>query len=199
MRRLIGAGIVCAAILVAACGGSTSSSVPGGASGTTTTPTATAKEGTVSFTLTSDDFNANGPIPARFTCDGQNSSPALAWHDAPANAAAFALIVDDPDAPSGTFTHWVLFNLPAGTTSLPRGVPTSDRLDNGALQGANGAGGTGYTGPCPPSGTHHYHFTLYALDGTLNLSAGASKQQVLDAMKGRIIAQAEIVGTYRRQ
>src|SRR5690242_21499129 len=100
MRRLIGAGIVCAAILVAACGGSTSSSVPGGASGTTTTPTATAKEGTVSFTLTSDDFNANGPIPARFTCDGQNSSPALAWHDAPANVAAFALIVDDPDAPS---------------------------------------------------------------------------------------------------
>ena len=153
----------------------------------------------MSFTLTSDDFNANGPIPARFTCDGQNTSPALTWHDAPANAAAFALIVDDPDAPSGTFTHWVLFNLPAGTTSLPRGVPTTDRLDNGALQGANGAGRVGYTGPCPPSGTHHYHFTLYALNGALNLSAGASKQQVLDAMKGHIIAQAEIIGTYRRQ
>lgn len=198
MRRLIGAGIVCAALLLAACGGATSSSAPGGAS-STTAPTATAKEGTVSFTLTSDDFNANGPIPARFTCDGQSTSPALTWHDAPANAAAFALIVDDPDAPSGTFTHWVLFNLPAGATSLPRGVPTTDRLDNGALQGANGAGGTGYTGPCPPSGTHHYHFTLYALDGTLNLGAGASKQQVLDAMKGHIVAQAEIVGTYRRQ
>jgi Raf kinase inhibitor-like YbhB/YbcL family protein len=198
MRRLIGAGILCAAMLVAACGGATSSNAPGGASGTAT-PTATAKEGTVSFTLTSDDFNANGPIPARFTCDGQNTSPALTWHDAPANAAAFALIVDDPDAPSGTFTHWVLFNLPAGTSSLPRGVPTTDKLDNGALQGANGAGGTGYTGPCPPSGTHHYHFTLYALDGTLNLGAGAAKQQVLDAMKGHIVAQAEIVGTYRRQ
>lgn len=198
MRRLISAGILCAAMLVAACGGATSSSAPGSALGTAT-PTATGKEGTVSFTVTSDDFNANGPIPARFTCDGQSVSPALTWHDAPANAAAFALIVDDPDAPSGTFTHWVLFNLPAGTTSLPRGVPTTDRLDNGALQGANGAGGTGYTGPCPPSGTHHYHFTLYALDGTLNLGAGASKQQVLDAMKGHVIAQAEIVGTYRRQ
>src|SRR5262249_12430500 len=160
------------------------------------TPTATAVG--ASFALTSGAFAANGSIPRRYTCDGENISPPLAWRDAPGRTAAFALIMDDPDAPSGTFTHWVLFNLPATAPSLPEAVPTTERLDGGALQGRNGAGRTGYTGPCPPSGTHHYRFTLYALDAALSLGTGASKQQVLDALQSHIVGQGRLIGTYQR-
>jgi Raf kinase inhibitor-like YbhB/YbcL family protein len=107
--------------------------------------------------------------------------------------------MDDPDAPVGVFTHWVLFNLPAATTGLPEAVPTQAQLQDGSLQGKNDFGRTGYGGPCPPSGRpHRYQFTLYALDQTLDLKAGASKKQVLDAMQGHILAQGRLTGTYQR-
>src|SRR5262249_3359222 len=180
---LRGASVVLAALsLLAACGGEPTQPPSAGAS----------------LALTSGAFAANGPIPKRHTCDGENISPPLAWRDTPGKTAAFALIMDDPDAPSGTFTHWLLFNLPATTRSLPEAVPTTERLDGGALQGKNGAGRIGYTGPCPPSGTHHYHFSLYALDAALSLGAGASKQQVLDALKSHTLGQGQIIGTYQR-
>src|SRR5262249_9790811 len=164
-------------------------------------PAGAAPAGTQSGTriaLTSGAFAANAPIPTRYTCDGDNVSPPLSWRDTPAKAAGFALIMDDPDAPVGAFTHWLLFNLPAATRSLPEAVPTTQRLNNGALQGRNGTGKIGYTGPCPPSGTHHYHFTLYAVNIALSPGAGASKEQVQSALKSHILGQGELIGTYQR-
>jgi len=116
----------------------------------------------------------------------------------PEGTQSFALILDDPDAPGGTFTHWVIFNIPAETLELEEAIPTSSQLSNGALQGRNNFGAIGYGGPCPPIGTlHHYHFVIYALDITLDLAAGASKAQVLNAMQDYILAQAEIMGTFQ--
>lgn len=151
------------------------------------------------LSLTSDAFQSGGPIPERFTCDGEDVSPPLAWSGVPQDTASFALIMDDPDAPGGTFTHWVIFNIPGGARTLPEGVPTADRLDSGALQGRNDFSRTGYGGPCPPSGApHRYRFTLYALDTTLALNPGASKRQVQSAMQGHILGQVTLVGTYQR-
>lgn len=156
-------------------------------------------EGDIVLLLSSAAFEAGGEIPAKYTCKGENTSPPLSWSQAPAGASSFALIMDDPDAPRGVFTHWVLFNLPPDTRELAEGVPREGELASGALQGNNGTGRTGYLGPCPPSGpAHHYRFTLYALDKTLDLAAGASKEQVLNAMQGHILAQGELVGTYQR-
>src|SRR5262249_16334726 len=123
----------------------------------------------------------------------------LAWMDPPSGVKSFALIADDPDAPRGTWVHWVLYDLPADTTGLEEGVPTKETLQNGANQGQNDFGKVGYGGPCPPPGpAHHYHFKLYALADEIHLKAGATKQQLLDAMKGHILAQTELVGTYKR-
>jgi Raf kinase inhibitor-like YbhB/YbcL family protein len=145
--------------------------------------------------LTSPAFSHNGAIPSEYTCDGANISPALKWSDAPQNCNSFALIVDDPDAPGKIWVHWVLFNIPNTTQSL------HENTDSGPfIQGATDFNGKqGYGGPCPPNGTHHYHFTLYALDNFLNLPAGASKEQVLQAMKGHILAQTTLIGTYQRK
>ncbi len=149
--------------------------------------------------LTSGAFQPDQPIPTRYTCDGESVSPPLSWSDVPSAIGAFALIVDDPDAPGGVFTHWVVVDLPAGTSALPEGVPATGRLDNGAVQGRNDFGREGYGPPCPPRGSpHHYRFTLYALDAPLGLQPGASKQQVLDAMQGHIRAEGRLVGTYQR-
>ena len=150
--------------------------------------------------LSSSAFGANQNIPVQFTCDGKGISPPLAWSGAPPNTAAFALIVDDPDAPRGTFTHWLLFNIPGNVQRLDENVPQMQHLDDGAIQGSNDFGGSGYGGPCPPRGeTHHYRFTLYALDTTLPLQANASKRQLLDAMQAHMLEQAQLVGMYRRQ
>jgi Raf kinase inhibitor-like YbhB/YbcL family protein len=150
--------------------------------------------------LSSAAFDSGTAIPARFTCDGQNSSPPLSWSGVPQNTAAFALIVDDPDAPGGTFTHWVLFNLPAHLWSLPQGVPQTEVLADGSTQGRNDFGTLGYGGPCPPPGKpHHYRFTLYALDRPLDLSARATKQQALKAIQGHMLDQAQLVGIYQRK
>lgn len=153
----------------------------------------------MSLSISSDAFKDGEKIPAKYTCDGFNVSPSLQWGEPPAGTVSFALIVDDPDAPAGTFTHWVLFNVPVGIRSLGEGIPRQERLQNRALHGKTDYGTVGYGGPCPPRGpVHHYRFTIYALDGTLNLRAGASKKQLLDAMKGRILAQGQLTGLYQR-
>ena len=185
--------------LLAACGGG--DKAPSEMASPTDTPGAEAtptEEGS-EFRLSSEAFENEESIPARFTCDGENVSPPLAWSGAPVETKAFALIMDDPDAPGGTFTHWLLFDLPAETRELPEGVETSERPQVGGVQGSNDADSIGYTGPCPPPGTpHRYRFTLYALDVPVNLDPGAQKQEVLDAMEGHVLAQTELVGTYRR-
>jgi len=150
------------------------------------------------MTLMSSAFNDGEQIPAKYSCDGEKISPPLAWTNAPAGTKTFLLIVDDPDAPRGTFTHWVIFNIPASVTSLPENVPTNPTLSNGATQGLNGAGRIGYTSPCPPSGTHRYMFQLYALDTQLTLAPSATKQDVLNAMQSHILAQTTLTGLYGR-
>lgn len=140
-----------------------------------------------------------GQIPLAYTCDGANISPQLSWSDAPPGTKSLALIVTDPDAPSGTFTHWILFNLPPNTRSLSPGVPENDQLADGSRQGENDFDKTGYGGPCPPHHSdHRYLFTLYALDTTLDLPAGASKKQVDKAMKDHVLARGELTAHYGR-
>lgn len=150
------------------------------------------------MTLESSAFAAGQPIPQKFTCEGADVSPPLRWSDPPAGANNFALIADDPDAPAGTWVHWVLYNLPAETRSLPEGVPKSAAAAGGA-QGQNDFRKTGYGGPCPPPGKpHRYFFKLYALGAALALPAGAQKKDVERAIGGHILAQAELMGTYQR-
>lgn len=145
--------------------------------------------------LTSPAFSHNGAIPSQYTCDGAGVSPALQWSDEPEGTKSFAIIVDDPDAPTKTWVHWVVFNIPNTVRSLAEGVSTAD-FTSGATD-FNGKQTWG--GPCPPSGTHHYQFTLYALDTNLDLPAGATKEQLIKAMQGHIIEQATLVGTYQKK
>jgi Raf kinase inhibitor-like YbhB/YbcL family protein len=151
------------------------------------------------FRLSSEAFGPDEQIPVIHTCDGHNTSPPLAWPAPPDGTNAFALIMDDPDAPGGTFTHWVLIDLPPGSRTLTAGVEASERPPVGGAQGGNDADGIGYTGPCPPPGDPHgYRFTLYALDQAVGLEPGASKGELLAAMEGHVLAEAELVGTYGR-
>jgi len=144
-------------------------------------------------------FAPGGAIPKKFTCDGPDVSPALTWTEPPSGTQSFALVMDDPDAPVGTWVHWVLYDLPAGARELAENVPKSEELAGGARQGRNDFRKTGYGGPCPPPGpAHRYFFKLYALDSKLNLKAGATKADVEKAMKGHILAQAELMGRYGR-
>jgi hypothetical protein len=148
--------------------------------------------------ITSPAFKEGAMIPAKYTADGLDISPPLQWQGVPKGAAGIALINDDPDAPMGTWVHWVLYNLPPDTNSLPEGVPCDDTLENGAMQGRTDFGSTGYGGPAPPSGTHRYYFKLYALDTMLQLPPGATKAQLEKAMKNHILAQATLMGKYKR-
>ncbi|HVZ15935.1 MAG TPA: YbhB/YbcL family Raf kinase inhibitor-like protein [Terriglobales bacterium] len=149
--------------------------------------------------LTSAMFQQEGRIPAPFTCDGQNVSPELSWRDAPAETKFFALILHDPDAPKDDgFTHWVLYNIPSDVAALEVNVPHNGLLQGVGVQGMNDSGKIGYTGPCPPSGTHRYFFRLYALDAELKLQPGASRDEVEAAMSGHILDQAELMGTYSK-
>jgi len=153
----------------------------------------------MSLTLTSSVFMQNQPIPKEYTCDGSDISPPLTWKDPPERTKSFALIADDPDAPRRTWVHWVLYDIPPDLRELPKAIDHSDSLQNGAKQGKNDFGKIGYGGPCPPSGNaHHYHFKLYALDQMLELPAKAMKQQLLDAMKGHVLAETRLTGTYKR-
>ncbi len=153
----------------------------------------------MNFKLSSTFFVPGGMIPKQFTCDGTDLSPALEWSGAPENTRSFSLIADDPDAPVGTWVHWVLYDLPADAKELAEGVPKDEQLSNGARQGRNDFRRIGYGGPCPPPGpAHRYFFKLYALDAQLNLKAGASKADVEKAMAGHILAQATLLGRYQR-
>ncbi len=152
----------------------------------------------MALTLSSSAFAAGKTIPDEYSCKGRNISPALAWTGAPDNTAAFALIMDDPDAPAGTFTHWVIYNIPAASKSLQQGVAQQPTFDDGAAQGRNSGNRQYYEGPCPPSGTHHYFFRLYALDTRLNLPPGATVDQVRKAMQGHILAQGELMGLFSK-
>ena len=153
----------------------------------------------MSFELTSPAFAHGEPIPRKYTCDGEDVSPPLHWSAPPQGAQSLALIADDPDAPVGTWVHWVLYNLPAETRGLPEAVPPDADLPDGSRHGRNSWRRLGYGGPCPPSGTHRYFFKLYALDTALDLAPGASKKQLLRAMKGHILIQAELMGVYARR
>jgi Raf kinase inhibitor-like YbhB/YbcL family protein len=161
-----------------ACGGSTPSPMEGASE--------------MPIQITSAAFEEGATIPVKFTCDGQDISPPLAWSGVPEGTQSLVLISDDPDAPAGTWVHWVLFDLPADTDALPEGV------QDVGTDGNNSWRRLGYGGPCPPSGTHRYFFKLYALDTALNLKEGASKEDVEKAMQGHILAQAQLMGKYGR-
>jgi len=150
------------------------------------------------ITLSSTSLQ-DGEVPREYTCDGNDASPPLNWTAPPDGTKSFALTVTDPDAPRGTFTHWVLFNLPAGSNGLPQGVPRQGQLSDGSRQGRNDFGKLGYGGPCPPRGNpHRYVFTLYALDRSLDTMAGSDRAQVEGAMNGHVLAHAELTARYGR-
>ncbi len=149
--------------------------------------------------LTSDAFQGGEMIPKQFTCDGPDISPALRWEDPSADTLRFALIVDDPDAPAGTWVHWLLYDLAGDNKSLAENLPKTEKLSNGTRQGRNDFGRIGYGGPCPPPGKpHRYFFKLYALDTEVGLEAGATKAEVEQAIEGHVLAKAELMGRYGR-
>ena len=152
------------------------------------------------FALTSPAFEADALIPARYSCHGANVSPPLAWSAPPAGTQSLALVMEDPDAVKvvgSVWDHWLLFNLPADVLSVPEGVPQKAELPDGSRQGQNSGRGLGYGGPCPPGGqTHGYRFTVYAVDTALALKSGATKAEILHAIDGHILAQAQLVGRY---
>src|SRR5687768_16586323 len=194
MRHTIFYFLLLISVLLASC-------VPAG----TTTPntpileTATGmSEATMSIQLTSNAFTQEGTIPAQYACTGSDISPSLAWSEPPAGTQSFALIMDDPDAPAGTWVHWVLFNIPTSSRGLTEGIPSQGTLSDGSLHGKNSGGNLGYSGPCPPSGTHRYVFKLYALDEMLGLSSGADNGELLKAMEGHILAQGELMGMFSK-
>ena len=153
----------------------------------------------MAFSLKSKAFSEAGMLATKYTSDGTDISPQLMWSDAPSSTKSFALIMDDPDARSGMWVHWVLYDLPASTTELAEGVPCVETLAHGGKQGINDFKKIGYGGPCPPKGApHRYFFKLYALDCLLNLEPGASKKGVEQAMQGHILAECQLMGRYGR-
>jgi Raf kinase inhibitor-like YbhB/YbcL family protein len=149
--------------------------------------------------VTSPAFEDGELIPAKYTCDGEDISPPLQWDAVPEGTKSIALISDDPDAPMGTWVHWVLFNLPPEARELAENIPPDRALPNGAKQGTSDFGRIGYGGPCPPGGTHRYFFKVYALDAELDLEADARKRDLLKAMEGHILSQGQLMGKYKRQ
>ena len=180
--------VICSVLVVAGCGPSPTSA---------TTPEK--GDQAMAFELTSSVFAQGEPIPVKYTCDGEDVSPPLEWGDPPQGTESFALVNDDPDAPVGTWDHWILYNLPPEARSLPEAVPSDAELPDGSQHGQNSWRRLGYGGPCPPSGTHRYFFTLYALDTSLDLASNANKKQLLQAMEGHVLAQAELMGVYSRK
>jgi Raf kinase inhibitor-like YbhB/YbcL family protein len=150
-----------------------------------------AVEAPSALTVTSSAFADGAPIPREFTCKGANTSPPLAWSGVPAGARSVALVVDDPDAPSATFTHWVVYNIDPAQSAIAAG-----EVPPGASQAMNSGGDVGYTGPCPPSGTHHYRFTVYVLRSPLTLPAGGDPDRVLVAIRGKTTARGTLIGTF---
>ena len=149
--------------------------------------------------IESSAFREGQPIPAAYTADGRDVSPPLAWSGVPADAASLALVCEDPDAPRGTWIHWVFYDLSPALTGLPEGVPPVEKPAPGGVHGTNDFGRLGYGGPAPPSGTHRYFFRLYALDSRLGLAPGATRKQLSRAMEGHVRAEGELMGTYSRR
>ena len=165
----------------------------------TVVPLSAQKGAFVAFSLQSSAFKESADIPKQYTCEGADISPALSWSNPPAKTQSFALIADDPDAPVGTWVHWVVWDLPASATQLPENVAKAAEISGGGHQGTNDFKKIGYGGPCPPPGKpHRYFFKLYALDAQLNLRSGATKKDVEQAMKGHVLGQAELMGKYQR-
>jgi Raf kinase inhibitor-like YbhB/YbcL family protein len=157
------------------------------------------RRGIPAMSVSSAAFDPGGDIPVMYTCDGENISPPLSWSAAPQGTAGIAILVTDPDAPGGTFVHWVTYNIPPDTRELPAGARGKTILPAGSIQGTNDMGRQGYGGPCPPRGTpHHYHFTVYALDMTLTLGGKRDGRMLEEALAGHILARGEITGLYRR-
>ena len=148
--------------------------------------------------IMSSAFYEGDMIPQKYTCDGADISPPLAWDAMPINTKSLALISDDPDAPMGTWVHWVIYNIPPTIKELPENIPSHKIIENGAQQGTNDFQKIGYGGPCPPRGTHRYYFKLYALDKVLDTEPGLTKAQLLKAMEGHVLAQGQLMGKYKR-
>jgi Raf kinase inhibitor-like YbhB/YbcL family protein len=167
----------------------------GGCSSQTSAPVET---GQASLVLTSNAFASSGALSARYTCNGEGVSPPLTWDNVPAGTRSFALVLEDPDAPAGTFTHWVLYNIPGEQRELPADLPLTRELEGGAIQGINSYKKTGYSAPCPPTGsTHRYILTLWALDDRLDLSGMVDAATLKKAMEGHILGSGQLTGTYR--
>ena len=188
IRLLFGCAILWLALLIVACSGSDHQSAD--------------REEKIAMTiqLTSPTLVEGQPIPTKYTCDGADISPPLKWSNVPPGAKSLALICDDPDAPAGVWVHWILYDLPPTVTELPERVPTTETIPNGAKQGVNDFKRIGYGGPCPPRGNpHRYFFKLYALDAELQLKARATKKDLVRAMEGHILAEGQLMGTYKRK
>jgi Raf kinase inhibitor-like YbhB/YbcL family protein len=168
-------------------------SIAGGAVAILLTAIASLAAGGATMKITSSAFHEGANIPSKFTCDGSDTSPPLQIAGVPSGAKSLVLIVDDPDAPGGLFTHWLVWNIPPQTGSIAEGSAPQ------GVQGANDFGKSGYRGPCPPPGTHRYSFKIFALDRELELRSGAKRSQVDAAMKGHVIAQGELVGRYAKR
>lgn len=157
------------------------------------------KRGGIDMDVKSTAFENGGMIPARYTCDGKNVSPALEWYSIPSGTRSITIIADDPDAPMGTWVHWVYYDIPPETTSLPENVSPREHPPSGGTHGVNDFGKTGYGGPCPPGGTHRYYFKIYALDAVLGVTPGATKKQIVKAMEGHILDKTQLMGKYKRR
>ncbi len=156
------------------------------------------EEDMVKFPISSSAFEHKGKIPVKYTCKGEDISPPLSWQQAPTGVVSYALIVDDPDAPAGTWVHWVLFNIPGAVSELGEGVVAGKTLADGSVQGKSSWGRNQYNGPCPPTGEHRYFFKLYALDTMLNLTSEASKADVIQAIQGHTVGTAEMMGVFSK-
>jgi Raf kinase inhibitor-like YbhB/YbcL family protein len=154
----------------------------------------------VTILVSSSAFVEEGLIPAKYTCEGEDISPPLRWSQPPPGTRSIALICDDPDAPGGAWVHWVLYGLPPSVTELPEAIPTKEILPSGARQGINDFKRIGYGGPCPPPGApHRYFFRVYALGSEIDLPSGATKEDLLGAMQGQILAEGRLMGKYKRE
>ena len=180
--------------MLAVAGCATRPQVSGQNSAATSTPPTTSG----SIKLTSTAFKEGEPVPPQYTCDGVNVSPSLEWSGVPKSAKTLVIFADDPDAPAGTWVHWVLYNLPADNIGMVENLPATDELRAGGFQGKNDFGKIGYGGPCPPSETHRYFFKIYALDSELPLKAGATKAEVEKAMEGHVVTQGQLMGMYQK-
>ncbi len=165
-------------------------------------PADTVRATSVALTMkvSSTGFKNQSKILQRYSCQGENISPDLAWSSAPDGTKSIALVCEDPDAPHGTFIHWVMYNIPSSETGLAENIPQSESLPDGARQGQNGAGKVGYTGPCPPPGKpHRYYFRLYALDTQLAIAGDVTRDKLMSATQGHVLAKGELLGIYQRQ